>query len=424
MPVGWTRTRIGKFLHRVSSEVDVVQGTDYREIGIRSHGKGIFHKQPTTGMSLGEKRVFWVEPNCLIFNIVFAWEQAVARTCGRDVGFIASHRFPMYRVDDKLAELDYLVYFFKSPLGKHLLTLASPGGAGRNKTLGQEELASIHVSLPPRAHQTEYAELLATWDHAITLTERLIAAKQQLRRSLMQQLLTGKRRFPGFSEPWREVRLGDVFERVTRTATEEDGELEPLSITAGTGIVLQKDKFSRVIAGKNLERYVLLRRGEFSYNKGNSKRFPQGCIYRLHDLNAGLVPNVFYSFRAASEDVHPEFFEHFFDGGGLNHALSRVINTGVRNDGLLNLDADAFFKVTIPLPPADEQKRVAELLHAGRDELSLLQTQLAALKTQKHGLMQQLLTGKVRVTLPDVDENATSTEAEQLTDASAGTVAR
>ena len=92
----WPVRPIGELLRRVRRPVDLQLGHTYQEIGIRSHCKGIFHKTPTTGEEIGNKRVFWVEPGCLIYNIIFAWEQAVAMTSENEAAMIASHRFPMY----------------------------------------------------------------------------------------------------------------------------------------------------------------------------------------------------------------------------------------------------------------------------------------------------------------------------------------
>ncbi len=78
---------------------------------------------------MGDKRVFWVEPDCLVLNIVFAWEQAVARTTKSEAGKIASHRFPMFRPKKDKVDLDFVLYFLKSKWGNKLLELGSPGGA-------------------------------------------------------------------------------------------------------------------------------------------------------------------------------------------------------------------------------------------------------------------------------------------------------
>jgi len=83
--------KIKDLFNRAPESVDVKQEELYREIGIRSHGKGIFHKPPVFGESLGNKRVFWVKEDSLVLNIVFAWEQAVAKTTSDETGMIASH---------------------------------------------------------------------------------------------------------------------------------------------------------------------------------------------------------------------------------------------------------------------------------------------------------------------------------------------
>lgn len=93
----WNNYKIEDMFDRVGTPVDLDDTQTYREIGIRSHGKGIFHKEETNATEIGNKRVFWVEPDCFVVNIVFAWERAVAKTTEKENGMIASHRFPMYK---------------------------------------------------------------------------------------------------------------------------------------------------------------------------------------------------------------------------------------------------------------------------------------------------------------------------------------
>ena len=207
VPDGWKYRKLEEVLDRVVDPVEVDTNSTYQEIGIRSHGKGIFHKKIIRGGELGNKRVFWIKPDCFIVNIVFAWEQAVARTTQEEDGKIASHRFPMYRPKNGAADIDFLTYFFKTPHGKYLLELASPGGAGRNKTLGQKEFGNVELLLPSGKEQKKIAHILSTWDKTIKTVEKLIENSKAQKKSLMQQLLTGKRRLPGFSETWREVQL-------------------------------------------------------------------------------------------------------------------------------------------------------------------------------------------------------------------------
>ena len=120
--------KIEDILARFVSPVSVSTIGKYREIGIRSHGRGLFHKEEVSGAELGNKRVFWIKKDAVIFNIVFAWEQAVAITSSKDEGCIASHRFPMYLPKDNKCNTDYIRRYFLTKKGKYLLELASPGG--------------------------------------------------------------------------------------------------------------------------------------------------------------------------------------------------------------------------------------------------------------------------------------------------------
>lgn len=108
----WKESEIKNVLRKISRPVKVASTSEYRQIGIRSHGKGIFHKAQVTGAALGDKRVFWVEPNALVVNIVFAWEQAVAVTTEREKGMVASHRFPMYVAKESRAEPEFVLGYF------------------------------------------------------------------------------------------------------------------------------------------------------------------------------------------------------------------------------------------------------------------------------------------------------------------------
>jgi len=188
----WTSKHICKVVDRIKKPFSPEPETLYREIGIRSHCKGIFHKEEVTGASLGNKSVFWIQPDCFVVNIVFAWEHAIAKTTEAEVGMIASHRFPMYKPKKGILDLDYLLYYFKTARGKHLLGLASPGGAGRNKTLGQGEFAKLKIPVPSLAEQKRIVSVLSEADREIELLKQQIATLKEQKKGLMQKLLTGE----------------------------------------------------------------------------------------------------------------------------------------------------------------------------------------------------------------------------------------
>ncbi len=188
----YKKVTLDEILNPIRKPLIPEEKTFYQQIGIRSHGKGIFYKEKISGKSLGDKRVFWIEPNCLVLNIVFAWEQAIAKTTEFEIGMIASHRFPMFRPIEGKLNLDYILYYFKSPRGKQLLENASPGGAGRNKTLGQSEFINQIIPLPSFEEQTAIAQVLQAADKEISLLKSKAEKLREQKKGLMQQLLTGK----------------------------------------------------------------------------------------------------------------------------------------------------------------------------------------------------------------------------------------
>ena len=157
---------------------------------------------------------------------------------------------------------------------------------------------------------------------------------------------------------WRVAKLSDIAEKLTQTAGTEA--YETVSISAGIGFVNQAKKFGKELSGKQYEKYIVLHKGDFSYNKGNSNRYPQGCIYRLRDRETAAVPNVFESFKIQNECA--EFYDHLFVSGFLNRQLSKKINHGVRDDGLLNLTEKDFYSCLLPVPPHAEQEKISEIL--------------------------------------------------------------
>lgn len=210
----WLTNRVDYYLDRHNDPVNVEVNTLYRQIGVRSHGRGVFHKDKVSGASLGAKRVFWVHSRAFVVNIVFGWEQAVALTSESEEGFIASHRFPMFLPKENRADLSFLLTFFLRKRGKYLLGLASPGGAGRNKTLGQNEFARLEVSFPRLEEQQKITAFLGAVDDKLTALRRKRELLQEYKRGMMQKIFFRKLRFKGDDgadfPDWVERRLGEV----------------------------------------------------------------------------------------------------------------------------------------------------------------------------------------------------------------------
>ncbi len=141
------RARVGDLIQLQRRKIDVDPFETYEEIGIRSFGRGIFHKEPVVGAALGSKRMFKVCPGDLVFNNVFAWEGAVALAGPDEASKCGSHRFLTYTARDNSVDLAFLRYFFVSEPGLAALGSASPGSAGRNRTLAIDRFENLEIPL-------------------------------------------------------------------------------------------------------------------------------------------------------------------------------------------------------------------------------------------------------------------------------------
>jgi type I restriction enzyme, S subunit len=379
-----------------------VADATYREIGIRSHGKGIFHKPPVSGSSLGDKRVFKVVPECFVVNIVFAWEQAIARTTKREEGMIASHRFPMYRAKPDQCDIDFLTYYFKSRHGKHLLQLASPGGAGRNKTLGQRDFEKLSFPMPPRIEQAKVAKILQTWDAAIGSFQALTNNNKELKIALAQQLLTGRRRLPHFRKQWRKLplsALADVIvSGVDKKASEGEARIRLCNYTDvyHNKLLTNDMKFMFATATrKEIKRCSLLKH-DVVITKDSETPTDIGVPALVNEDLKNVVCGYHLAIVRARPDVaHGPFLAHLFTLPTIrNHFFSQA-NGATR----FGLSVRAIETTELYVPSIEEQNALARRISFVDEEAENLARQMDVLKNQRAGLMQQLLTGKRRVKL-------------------------
>ena len=262
--------------------------------------------------------------------------------------------------------------------------------------LNKEICSSIPVLSPPHKEQLNISYISNSWDKAIQTTKALIEQKQKRKKWLMQMLLSGKKRLKGFEkEKWKEVKLKEVFNEIKDVNDGVDGH-NVMTISSKLGLISQEDKFDRVIAGDSLKKYTQLKKNDFAYNKGNSKTYKMGCIYQLEESESALVPFVYICF-SPTKKVNPTFYKHWFFAHGLDMQLNRIITSGARGDGLLNVNTEDFFNLKVPYPELQEQKSIAEIMEVSNREIKILQNKLDKLKEQKKGLMQILLTGKKRL---------------------------
>lgn len=182
---------LSKFLTHTPREIDKPKA-NYLALGIRSHGKGIFHKPNSDPKVIAMEKLFEVKENDFIVNITFAWEHAVAIISKNDEGGLVSHRFPTYVINNTVISTEYFRHYILQPFFKHMLDNISPGGAGRNRVLSKKDLIKLKIEVPTLVEQTKIAEILNTANRELQQYQQKLNNLKSQKKGLMQQLLTGK----------------------------------------------------------------------------------------------------------------------------------------------------------------------------------------------------------------------------------------
>lgn len=209
------------------------------------------------------------------------------------------------------------------------------------------------------------------------------------------QAFAPRLRFSEFRDAgdWEQRPLGTFAELIDERVGRRP--FTPLSITSGIGLVSQEEKFGRTIAGQQLKNYLVLRNGDFAYNKSATKLYPQGYAVMYHGDEPGCVPgSIFTCFRATDRSICNEFVNFLLSANLHGRWLSRFTTTGARANGSLNVDDDDLLALPVPLPRGGsklpEQRKIANCLSSLDAVIAAEGERLAALRAHKKGLMQAL----------------------------------
>ena len=219
-----------------------------------------------------------------------------------------------------------------------------------------------------------------------------------------------KIRFKGYQEDWEQRKLGEICSRVQGN----DGrmELPTLTISAANGWMKQEDRFSGNIAGKEQKNYTLLHKGELSYNHGNSKLAKYGTVFSLQTYEEALVPRVYHSFKV--EIGSADFIEYFFATKMPDRELRKLISSGARMDGLLNIGYDDFMGIKMMFPSVLEQDKIAEYFRAFDHLITLHhRKQIYVLNTRIYAKTTLIIT-KEKKKMPELEKVIEDKLIEQL----------
>ena len=261
------------------------------------------------------------------------------------------------------------------------------GGQGN---LSGEIVCSYTISVPPMEEQRKIAEILGVWDEAIEKQSRLIERLEVCKRALMQRLLSGRTRLPGFTTPWQKIKLGEIFRERNETRCEY---LPLLSITADKGVILQSESDKKDTSNEDKSKYKRICPNDIGYN---TMRMWQGRS-ALSSLEGIISPA--YTIVTPKVDVEMMFVSELIKQPRV------VYDFWTHSQGLvgdtLNCKFHDFSQVKVAIPSLPEQMAIAEVLTTADNEIAIHRKKLDALRLQKRGLMQQLLTGITRVKIQE-----------------------
>lgn len=323
-------------------------------------------------------------------NADFKFGRFVVNDIGEGV---VSELFPIYRHKQEY-DNNYWKYAIQlerimAPIFAKSITSS---GNSSNKLYPKHFLRQ-RVSVASIDEQHKIGDFLLTIDRTITLHQRKLDLLKETKKGFLQKMFpkNGAKvpeiRFPGFTEDWEERKLRDITERVRGNDGRMD--LPTLTISASSGWLDQRDRFSGNIAGKEQKNYTLLKKGQLSYNHGNSKLAKYGVVCELTTYDEALVPRVYHSFDT-NELASSNFIEYMFATKRPDRELAKLVSSGARMDGLLNINFDEFMGINVSVPSVEEQQKIGAFFKQLDTTITLHQRELDVLKETKKGFLQKM----------------------------------
>lgn len=354
--MGAHQVSVGDVLRLDRRPVTLNPGSLYEEIGIRSFGKGIFHKEPVAGADLGSKRVFRIEPGDLVISNVFAWEGAIAVASEDEIGKIGSHRFMTFVPSDGRIDTSWAAWFFRSERGLELVRKASPGSAGRNRTLAIDRFEAITFPLPPIDEQRRVAARLDRLQGTTIRLGQLSQRASALTNAFVASSATrsdvdarNKAR-----KGWRRVALGEILQPTDSYVDIEPSQRYRIAgiFSFGRGLLHRKEILG---AETSYKTFTVLHHGDVVISKLGGW---EGAVTVVGpEFDGYCVSSEYPTFKIVDESCLPGYML------GVTRAPTFWESVNANTRGSMarrkRISSDEFLRVEIWLPPIDMQERVA-----------------------------------------------------------------
>jgi len=408
IPNGWRKTTFGDVLDIVTRSAKLQDDKDYQLVNAKRNRGGIVPRDIKYGKDIKTKTQFYVKSG----DFVISRRQIVHGACGivpdKLDGALVSNEYTAFSAKVGIS-LDYLRWYSHSTHIQQTCFHSSIGVAIEKMVFRQDEWLEEEVPIPPLAEQKQITELLDTWQRAIDNIAKLVEIKQKLKKSLMQKLLTGEQRFPEFGLPaaisdlpdgWSKVKLGDVAEilfsgvdKHCRYGERPVRLCNYLDVFNNQYIDLNLDFMMATATDAEIEKYTL-RRDDVIITKDSETPDDIANSATVIEDTEGVICGYHLGILRPKQGLDGLFLGSLLMLPRIRYEFSRIANGATR----FGLTLSAIAKVPIWLPDnINEQKRIASVFFSLNNEIKRLLNYLNQLQEQKRGLMQKLLTGKVRV---------------------------
>ena len=300
---------------------------------------------------------------------------------------------PAYKVYDIVGcDSEFLYVWVKRDATKNFFLNATTAGASLcRKNIEWDSLYQQAIMLPELDEQEKVSEFLIKLEQIISDKELQKKKIETLQSTMLEKMFPKDGadvpaiRFNGFEKPWQTICLGDIATEITRT--DKTSKSPIMMITAANGFIDQSERYSFNNAGQSLAKYIILKKGELAYNHGASKLRPYGSCFAL-DVDEARIPYVYHCF--AISDHNPYFVSRVLNNKETEKQLRKLVTSGARMDGLLNISYEEYTTVSIQLPERDEQDRIADYFRNLETLIVLCQQELDKLQSLKKGLLEKM----------------------------------
>ena len=390
----WEQRKLSEFADKVTEKNVGLQYietfTNSAEFGIISQ-RDFFDHDIAKMSSLGGYYI--VRSEDFVYNPRISTSAPVGPINRNKLGRIGvmSPLYTVFRPHD--IDTTYLEYFFKSKYWHSFMNFNGDSGARSDRfSIKDSVFFEMPIPIPHIEEQRKIGEYLTHLDRLITLHQRKYDKLTNMKKSMLEKMFpknganVPEIRFKGFTDAWEQRKLGEAVQEVTRNDATSDAPI--MMITANNGFIEQSERYAFNNAGESLKKYILLEKGELAYNHGASKLRPYGSCFTLTTSENARIPFVYHCFSA--DEQNSEFLSIELNGADVENQLRRIVSSGARMDGLLNISFQEYVSVSVLLPTIEEQNKIADFFKNLDNLITLHQRELEKLKNLKKACLEKM----------------------------------